>query len=264
MKKILLLIVAPFVFFSALFADTVSQEEADRIVLERLNKETQSYTVYAKEGVQKEMRIITSTGELLEINYFCWVYYVRYAADTNQGRYLIVKEANGSLLEVDAKIGAGPEDLEKWREVMMEGDSNVDANVLILGKWELVLLDGGPGKERKYEPTGYVEYLPNGHFGWYDYETKEYTLYEGKYWLDKTHNEFPLPERFKDYWVLHYDNPRIFYEDVGMFGYKYQQYQDRPPKNNFLLKFIDQNTKSLFCLDLIPAFPHPDFIYKRK
>ena len=127
MKKILLLIVAPFVFFSALFADTVSQEEADRIVLERLNKETQSYTVYAKEGVQKEMRIITSTGELLEINYFCWVYYVRYAADTNQGRYLIVKEANGSLLEVDAKTGAGPEDLKEWREVEKKHENDISA-----------------------------------------------------------------------------------------------------------------------------------------
>jgi len=32
--------------------------------------------VDGKEGVQKEMVIITSTGELLEINYFCWVYFV--------------------------------------------------------------------------------------------------------------------------------------------------------------------------------------------
>ena len=116
MKKIILSIVAPFALFAALSADTISQEEADNIVWKRLSQETQSYTVYAKEDVQKEMIIITSTGEILEINYFCWVYYIRYA-DTNQGRYLIVKWSNGNLLEVDAKSGAEPEDLGEWKEI---------------------------------------------------------------------------------------------------------------------------------------------------
>ena len=120
MKKILLLIIAPFTVFTSLFADTISQDEADRIVLEHLSKETQSYIVYAKEEVQKEMVIITSTGELLEINYFCWVYFVNYI-DTYQGRYLIVKWSNGNLLEVNAKHNIPrdllPEGLIVWRVV---------------------------------------------------------------------------------------------------------------------------------------------------
>jgi len=42
MKKILLMIFAPFVFFSA-FSVPTTQEKADEIVSERMNQETQSY-----------------------------------------------------------------------------------------------------------------------------------------------------------------------------------------------------------------------------
>ena len=122
MKKMLLSIVAPFAFFAVLSAETISQEEADGIVWERLSQETQSYTVYAKEDVQKEMTITTSTGEVLEINYFCWVYYIR-CANANQGRYLIIKENNGNLLEVKAKGDIKPNDLTEWREVPYDCES---------------------------------------------------------------------------------------------------------------------------------------------
>jgi hypothetical protein len=142
MKKIFLLIAAPFIFFTA-FSAPVTQEEADGIVLERMNQETRSCTVYAKEGVQKEMIITSSAGELLEINYFCWVYYVRYT-DTNQGRYLIVKESNWKLLEVDAKNGAEPGDLAVWRIVGIIDDEefcsyvnlkNIDKTIPVVNKY---------------------------------------------------------------------------------------------------------------------------------
>ena len=116
MKKIFLLIVAPFAFFSALSAQ-VSQEEADRIVLERMSQETQSYTVYAKENVRTEMIITTVNEEMLELDYPCWVYYISYVGKVSIGHYLIVNESNGNLLEIKSKEDACPSDLAEWREV---------------------------------------------------------------------------------------------------------------------------------------------------
>jgi len=118
MKKLLLLIIAPLAFFAAVQAQItpiVTQAEADGIVLERLNKETQSSTVYLKEGLPEKMMITSSAGEQIELNYLCRVYYIRYT-DTNQGRYLIVNVNNGNLLEVNIKSDTEPVDMmEKWR-----------------------------------------------------------------------------------------------------------------------------------------------------
>jgi len=118
MKKILLLITALFAFLTALTAQ-ITQEEADRVVWERMGQETLPYTIYAKEGIQTEMTITTSTEEVLELDYSCWVYYVNYTGETNNnGRYLIVNESNGNLLEVNTKNDVGPSDLAAWREVV--------------------------------------------------------------------------------------------------------------------------------------------------
>jgi len=115
MKKILLLIAAPFVLFSTLSAQ-ITQEQADSIVLERLNKEIQSYTLHAKEDVQKEMIITSAAGEMLELDYPCWVYYIR--NDNNTGCYLIVNENNGNLLEIKVTSYAEPNDLAEWRKII--------------------------------------------------------------------------------------------------------------------------------------------------
>ena len=119
-KTILLIIVQAF-FFTALSAQT-TQEAADGIVLKRMSQESRFYVIAAKEDVQSEMTITTSAGEELELDYPCWVYYVSYA-DTNQGRYIIVNEANGNLLEVDAKSGAEPENLAEWKEVYCHNEN---------------------------------------------------------------------------------------------------------------------------------------------
>ena len=109
-------IVAPFAFFSAISAQ-ITQEVAGGIVLERLNQETLSYIVSAKEGLQTDMTIITMNGEEFKLDYSCWVYYVSYpSVNCCLGRYLIVKESNGNLLEVKAKNDAGPDDLAEWKE----------------------------------------------------------------------------------------------------------------------------------------------------
>ena len=133
MKKTLLLIMAPFVFLSALSAQ-ITQKEANGIALKRLSKETQTYVVYAQREMQKKMIITSIDGKELEISYPCWVYYVRYA-NTNQSRYLIVKESNGNLLEVNAKIGAEPKNLNnvvEWIKIHDYFDYSMD---ILKGEW---------------------------------------------------------------------------------------------------------------------------------
>ena len=129
MKKILLLIVMPFVFFPALSAQ-ITQEEADEIVLEHIINRystSSSYTLFAKEELQAEgITIAPSTGEVLELDYACWAYYVRYA---NTGRFLIVKANNGNLLEVNAKVDEG--DLAKWKIRVVGSQSNCDQDIII-------------------------------------------------------------------------------------------------------------------------------------
>ena len=123
--KIIILIIVqtialPFAFFSALMAQ-ITQEASDVIVSERLWQETQPYAVYAKEGLQTGMTIATAAGEMLELDYPCWVYYVRYPASYSANcclsRYLIVNENNGNLLEVKARNDTEPGNLAEWREV---------------------------------------------------------------------------------------------------------------------------------------------------
>ena len=94
----------------------ITQAEADNIVKERMSDE-ENYTIYAKENVQTGFEITTTTGEALELDYLCWTYYVNFINETN-GKYLIVKESNGNLLEITAKNDEGPTGLEAWRFVI--------------------------------------------------------------------------------------------------------------------------------------------------
>ena len=101
MKKILLLIIASFAFLSGLPAQ-ITREEADEIVLKRVAlDECPRIQTYTKEDVQAEMTVTTPTGKILELDYPCWVYFARYVRLNNAGRYLIVNESNGNLLEVN-------------------------------------------------------------------------------------------------------------------------------------------------------------------
>jgi hypothetical protein len=139
----------------------------------------------------------------------------------------------------------------------------------IIGKWELVEIRGGGLGDRKHEPRGYVEYLADGRFGWYDYTTKEYTLFdESKYWIDRTHvvprvNQPDIVTTFEDpYWVLHYGTTLIELDDERVIRGG-PDFPDKGAGFSFQLKFIDQNTKSLFVLDLITGVPMSTAIYKR-
>ncbi len=118
MKKIVLSIAASFV--SLFVSAQVTQSASDTIVLERMSQETRQYTLHAKEEVQTQYSITTSAGEELELDYPCRVYYVSYMEDTNISRYLIVKESNGNLLEVNTKNTAQPDNLANWRIIQEE------------------------------------------------------------------------------------------------------------------------------------------------
>ena len=114
MKKLFVLLIAPLAIFSALQAQT-TQQQADAIALERMDAETRPYGLYSKEGLQPAGTTIeTSNGEVIELDYESWIYYVLYT-DNPQERYLIVKEDNGNLLEVNVKDDEAPDGLEEWR-----------------------------------------------------------------------------------------------------------------------------------------------------
>ena len=143
MNRILLLIVLPFAFLSALSAQ-ITQKKTDEIVLERMNEETRPHTVYAKAEMQDSAIITTSTEEVIELSYACWMYYIQYT-DTEQGFYLIVNANNGNLLEINTKNNAEPNDLAEWRKVDIKDliasnllKTGTADTALLIGKWDVV------------------------------------------------------------------------------------------------------------------------------
>jgi len=154
-----------------------------------------------------------------------------------------------------------------------DDNANIDPEEAILGKWELVLLTRNSGSdEQKYTPTGYFEYLPDSLMAWYDYATKKYTVFEGKYWLDNTIKYLDVDPITTDYMVLHYENPLVECENgflcnecgEGLWCYKYEYPIDKPSGFNFKLNFKERNTISLYCLDAMFYTSDYDYIYKRK
>ena len=115
-KNIILMLVLPA--WVTLSAQT-TQEQADSIVSKHLSQKTQAYTLYAKADVQEKMTVSTSAGETLELDYACWVYYINYSEKTT-GKYIIVNESNGNVVEINAKSNAEPVDLVEWRDMEKE------------------------------------------------------------------------------------------------------------------------------------------------
>jgi len=141
MKKLFLLIFAPIALFTTLTAQ-ITQKEADSIVKQRLNGDTKPHTVYAKNDVQSEgYTVITTLNEALELEYSCWVYFVDYDGETN-GKYLIVKASNGNLLEINTKKDNGPNDLNKWRFVLINPPCYCIMDTL-RGEWSWIKRWGG-------------------------------------------------------------------------------------------------------------------------
>ncbi|MCL1943077.1 MAG: hypothetical protein FWF54_05960, partial [Candidatus Azobacteroides sp.] len=146
--KIILLIIAPFAFLSALSAQ-ITRNEADEIVSERMSREVQPYTVYAGENVQTEgVTVTTSGGETLELDYPCRVYYIRYT-DTASGRYLIVKESDGNLLEINAKDDAWPSDLAEWK-ILNKNDYKQTTGYIVGYETCGLTIENGTGHAKGY------------------------------------------------------------------------------------------------------------------
>ena len=94
--------------------------------------------------------------------------------------------------------------LGKWEYVL-------DSTVHLYGKdvgWEHLLdsadywyhdINGNIIQGDVITPTGYIEFLPEGRFAWYDYGTKIYSLFEGEYWLYKRFPDgTPMPTSYYD------------------------------------------------------------------
>ena len=121
MKKAILLFSMPFLFFMTLPAQ-VTSAEADSIVIERMSGEIKPYTIYAYYSkwayyLPPESKIITATGDTIELDYPCWVYYVDFANETT-AKYLFVKESSGNILELNVINEEVPAYLRwRWRIV---------------------------------------------------------------------------------------------------------------------------------------------------
>ena len=114
MKKVNIIFLVLFVCCALAPSAQITKKQADEMVLEHLSQESLPYSLFAKEDVQNNMIIETAVGEILELDYACWVYYINYA-DTDSSYYLVVKETNGNLLAVNPKSKSIPEDLVEWR-----------------------------------------------------------------------------------------------------------------------------------------------------
>ena len=220
MKKILLLIVAPFVFLSALPAQ-ITQKEADEIVLERLSQTTQLFTVYAKENIQTEgITITASEGEVIELGYACWIYYINYTNNAKQ--YIAVKESDGNLLEVYSKEVVEPEDLKQWRVVL--DMTAIDFNNIeklyeqplpvikkcVQGKWQIKYRVGGRDGMEEYSASKeyFIEIDGNKMYG-EETQWKKYAL-QGWYGSFETYG---MKEPYEEY-PNQYPNPLFLFLSI--------------------------------------------------
>ena len=194
----------------------ITQEEADDIVWERLSRvSVLYYSLFAKEDVQENMIIETATGEILELDYPCWVYYIN-----TMDFYLIVNKNNGNVLEIKPTSESIPNDLEEWREV---GVKNT--------RWRLLGIvdtETGDMKEREYD--GYtIIFETDSTFG----GISEVNIMDGKYKIDyKTGNfyisELIATERGGDWWKY----TRLYFQVL----YKIQSFviKDTHPRTLYL------------------------------
>jgi len=125
MKQLIILTAILFASVSSAMAQ-ISKTQADEIVSERLEKETQAYTFFDRDTIHTEFEVLTANGEILKLNYRCWIYYILYTS-SNAGLYMIINESNGNLLEVRTS-NAKPEDIEQ----------NNENDTLQVTKWKLI------------------------------------------------------------------------------------------------------------------------------
>ena len=134
----------------------------------------------------------------------------------------------------------------------------------ILGKWELVCLKPGSYgglPEEQVEPIGYIEYLIDGDFAWYEYKSEVYALY-GKYKLEKKYYDKGSELEGEFFWVLCYEINKEFEQEQS--APEVPMGIGKPHGGKYHLRMPDSNTMILISLDYISIFGQRDRIYKRK
>ena len=114
---------------------------------------------------------------------------------------------------------------------------DVGADTLILGKWEFVrnsYISAGEIFVEKHIPGGYVEFLPEGRFAWYDYQTKIYTLFEVRYFLINQYWMY-------DDWILQNTNQAEYSHQKTAIGNPF----GLPSLYNNIISFENKNTMML-------------------
>ena len=137
---------------------------------------------------------MTSAGEEIELDYSCWVYYIRYA-EAASGSYLIVKASNGNLLEVNVKNDAGPDDLPQWSEITAKCSVWKSTNGVVLTFY--------PSEQKVQVRT--LDELSSTYFffsGTWSDELLGYYVIDNKLYFP----EFGPPEHtwFKFFWIITY------------------------------------------------------------
>jgi len=120
----------------------ITREQANNIVINHLSDVAILYNIYTQEYLQTGFEIATSNGEILTLDYSCWIFYIDFSGDINN-KYLIVKRNNGNLLEINAKNDTGydDDDLTGWI-IIIENPCYCIADEL-RGNWSWVEKYGG-------------------------------------------------------------------------------------------------------------------------
>jgi len=106
MRKLLTLIIAPILLITGLQAQTITQQEADALVLEKMSGETRPYSIFAKEDIQQAGTVLESWmyKDKIVLQYESWIYFVRISGDFQfTDHYYVIKANSGSLLEINIK-----------------------------------------------------------------------------------------------------------------------------------------------------------------
>ena len=120
-KKLFLLLLL-FVCTATLFAQKITREKADEIVINYLkNNLNGEFFLHVNSDIPNKdgFSMTTVNGETIKVKYACWVYYARLAVRdcgrciSPRQQYLFVKEDNGSLLEVFTNED-DPQDVSSW------------------------------------------------------------------------------------------------------------------------------------------------------
>ena len=115
-KAVNLIVIA--VVFSTTLSAQITEKAADSLILARMKREaeTSEYVIFRKHLLSDSSLISTASGEKIELDFPCWLFYVRFVNQENEtlwGRYLAVNANNANILSININVkeDQGPIDL---------------------------------------------------------------------------------------------------------------------------------------------------------